>query len=158
MPKNSTANKAATGHSKSRKSAAPPPYKIRFANVSNDEAAQGLKRASQRENTTVSARSSASDIQLKELCLTAEQKSAINALIGSGACLDAKFYVNGDQEQQSQYEAAALMASHGLDIDSREDNGNRWSVRWSTSKDGGQTRRVLLQWCVHFVYRRLPWF
>ncbi|KAJ7799042.1 hypothetical protein B0H13DRAFT_2391323 [Mycena leptocephala] len=32
-----------------------------------------------------------------------------------------------------------------FDLDSREDNGNRWSVRWSTSNDGGKTKRVLLQ-------------
>ncbi|KAJ6478228.1 hypothetical protein C8R45DRAFT_1063287 [Mycena sanguinolenta] len=70
----------------------PPSYHVRFANISAEEASQGLRK-----------------------------------------------------EQQSQYEAAALMASHGLDLDSREDNGNRWSVRWSTSNEGGKTRRVLLQ-------------
>ncbi|KAJ7811587.1 hypothetical protein B0H13DRAFT_1926614 [Mycena leptocephala] len=37
------------------------------------------------------------------------------------------------------------MASYGLDLDSREANGNRWSVQWSTSKDGGNIKRVLLQ-------------
>ncbi|KAJ7171460.1 hypothetical protein C8R46DRAFT_1162244 [Mycena filopes] len=123
----------------------PPAFHVRFANVSVEEAAQGLKKASERQNTTVPARSLASDIQLNELSLTPEQRSAIGVLNASDAGVDAKFYVNGAQEQQSQYEAAALMASHGLDLDSREDNGNRWSVRWSTSKDGGKTRRVLLQ-------------
>ncbi|KAK7041326.1 hypothetical protein R3P38DRAFT_2768661 [Favolaschia claudopus] len=62
----------------------------------------------------------------------------------AGQCTDTKFYVNGHQEQQSQYEAAALMASHGLDLDSREDNGNRWSVRWSTNHRvaGSKKRRT----------------
>jgi hypothetical protein len=67
-------------------------------------------------------------------------------LNAAGAVLDVKFYLNGDQEQQSQYEAAALMALHGLDLDSREENGNRWSVRWSTSKDSGKIKHILLQW------------
>ncbi|KAJ7744374.1 hypothetical protein B0H16DRAFT_1322160 [Mycena metata] len=133
---------------KPAKKRGPPAFQVRFANVSAGDAAQGLKKRSERENTTIPARSLASDIQLKELWLTPEQRSAIDTLNASDAGLDTKFYVNGDQEQQSQYEAAALMASHGLDLDSREDNGNRWSVKWSTSKDGGKTKRVLLQWCV----------
>jgi hypothetical protein len=150
MPKDSTPKGARP--SKIRKSTAPPPFTVRFATVSADEAAQGLKRTSERKNTTLPSRSLASDIQVKELSLTPKQRREIDALNASDAILDAKFYVNGDQEQQSQYAAAALMASHGLDLDSREANGNRWSVRWSTSKDGGKTKRVLLQWYVilHF--------
>ncbi|KAF7348406.1 hypothetical protein MSAN_01794600 [Mycena sanguinolenta] len=136
MPKDSTISVKKRG---------PPSFHLRFAHITAEEASQGLKKVSQRQNTTIPARSLASDIQLKELWLTMEQKSAIDALNAAGACLDNKFYVHGDQEQQSQYEAAALMASHGLDLDSREDNGNRWSVRWSTSNEGGKTRRVLLQ-------------
>ncbi|KAF8147129.1 hypothetical protein K438DRAFT_1689141, partial [Mycena galopus ATCC 62051] len=127
------------------KTRGPPSHHLRFAHITAEEASQGLKKVSERQNTTIPARSLASDIQLKELWLTTEQTSAIDALNAAGACLDHKFYVHGDQEQQSQYEAAALMASHGLDLDSREDNGNRWSVRWSTSNKGGKTRRVLLQ-------------
>ncbi|KAJ6598726.1 hypothetical protein B0H10DRAFT_2231484 [Mycena sp. CBHHK59/15] len=115
-------------HAKKRTSGAPPTFNFRFGNVSIDEAAQGLKRVSECQNTTIPSRSLASDIQLKELWLTTEQKDAIAALNATDACLDAKFYVNGDQEQQSQYKAAVLMASHGLDLDSREDNGNRWRV------------------------------
>ncbi|KAK6997123.1 hypothetical protein R3P38DRAFT_3220601 [Favolaschia claudopus] len=67
MPKASTSSKPKTQSSKPRKAAAPPSYHVRFANVSNDEAAQGSKKVSQRENTTIPARSSASDIQLREL-------------------------------------------------------------------------------------------
>ncbi|KAJ7881120.1 hypothetical protein B0H14DRAFT_2566083 [Mycena olivaceomarginata] len=91
----------------------------------------------------------ASNIQVKELSLTLKQRREINALNASDVILDAKFYVNGNQEQQSQYAAVALMVSHGLDLDSREVNGNPWSVWWSTSKDGGKTKRVLLQCCDH---------
>ncbi|KAJ7028157.1 hypothetical protein C8F04DRAFT_993887, partial [Mycena alexandri] len=137
--------KEPTKPAKKRTSSGPPAFQVRFANITAEEAAQGLKKTSERQNITIPPRSLASDIQLKELWLTPEQRSAIDALNVSNAGLDAKFYVNGDQEQQSQYEAAALMASHGLDLDSREDNGNRWSVKWSTSKDGGRTKRVLLQ-------------
>ncbi|KAJ7761455.1 hypothetical protein B0H14DRAFT_2973119, partial [Mycena olivaceomarginata] len=125
--------------SKMHKSTAPPPFTVRFATVSADEAAQGLKCTSERKNTTLPSHSLASNIQVKELYLTPKQRREINALNTSDAILDAKFYVNGDQEQQSQYVAAALMALHGLDLASREANGNRWSVRWSTSKDGGKT-------------------
>ncbi|KAF8206764.1 hypothetical protein K438DRAFT_1480796, partial [Mycena galopus ATCC 62051] len=78
-------------------------------------------------NTSMPSRSLASDIQLKELCLTPEQRARIDALNAANMLFDAKFYVNGDKEQQSQYEAAALMASHGLDLDSREEHGNRWT-------------------------------
>ncbi|KAJ7455589.1 hypothetical protein FB451DRAFT_1048959, partial [Mycena latifolia] len=138
MPKDS-------GHKKARKSRGPPSFEVRFANISANEAAQGLKRASERTNTTIPSRSLASDIQLRELWLTKEQRAAIDALTAAGEALDTKFYVNGDAEQQSQYEAAALLASHGLDLDSREDNGNRWSIRWSTSKEAGKIKRVLLQ-------------
>ncbi|KAJ7046892.1 hypothetical protein C8F04DRAFT_1308458 [Mycena alexandri] len=128
---------------KERKPKGPPQYKVRFATVSENGAAQGRKVSSERENTTVPARSLASDIPLSELWLTQEQKDAINVL----QTVDWLFCVNGDQEEQSQYDAAACMASHGLDLDSREDTSNRWSVRWSTStkKDAGRIRRVLLQ-------------
>ncbi|KAJ7881115.1 hypothetical protein B0H14DRAFT_3129220 [Mycena olivaceomarginata] len=125
--------------SKMHKSTAPPPFTVRFATVSADEAAQGLKCTSERKNTTLPSHSLASNIQVKELYLTPKQRREINALNTSDAILDAKFYVNGDQEQQSQYVAAALMALDGLDLDSHEANGNRWSVWWSTSKDGGKT-------------------
>ncbi|KAJ7038953.1 hypothetical protein C8F04DRAFT_1179288 [Mycena alexandri] len=139
--------KEPTKPAKKRTSRGPPAFQVRFANISAEEAAQGLKKTSERQNTTIPARSLASDIQLKELWLTLEQRSAIDTLNAANAGLDTKFYVNGDQEQQSQYEAAALMASHGLDLDSREDNGNRWSVRWSTSKDG-VTAGMIIVWRV----------
>ncbi|KAK7034470.1 hypothetical protein R3P38DRAFT_3185365 [Favolaschia claudopus] len=45
MPKASTSSKPKTQSSKPRKAAAPPSYHVRFANVSNDEAAQGSKKS-----------------------------------------------------------------------------------------------------------------
>jgi hypothetical protein len=45
---------------KTRKSTGPPSFNVHFANVSTDEAAQGLKRASDRKNTTIPSRSLAS--------------------------------------------------------------------------------------------------
>ncbi|KAJ7761462.1 hypothetical protein B0H14DRAFT_2973132, partial [Mycena olivaceomarginata] len=121
---------------KIRKSTALPPFTVRFATVSANEAAQGLKRTSECKNTTLPSRSLASNIQVKELSLTLKQRREINALNASDVILDTKFYVNGNQEQQSQYAAVALMVSHGLDLDSREVNGNPWS---------GKTKCVLLQ-------------
>ncbi|KAJ7576841.1 hypothetical protein C8J56DRAFT_1114156 [Mycena floridula] len=55
----------------------------------------------------------------------------------------------GPGADYSQLSAAALMASHELDFDSREHPANRWKTQWSqlsTSVKGpGQKRRVLLQ-------------
>ncbi|KAJ7633904.1 hypothetical protein DFH06DRAFT_1272396 [Mycena polygramma] len=131
--------KATQEPKKLKKTKGPPGYNVRFAEVSENSAAQGRKVSSERENTTVAPRSLASDVPLNELWLTKEQKDAIITLNASKETVDLLYY--------SQFDAAACMASHGLDLDSREDIGNRWSVRWSTSskKEAGRIRRVLLQ-------------
>ncbi|KAJ7148177.1 hypothetical protein C8R43DRAFT_952784 [Mycena crocata] len=100
-----------------------------------NDAGQGRKVSPERKNTSIPPRSLASDIPLDQLWLTDHQRNAINSLETTNELVDLLFLVNGEHEEESQYDAAAFMASHGQDLDSREDKGNRWSVRWSTSMD-----------------------
>lgn len=126
-------------------------YKVCFGHVSNTEAAQGYDAPSSRDQSTLSARGLASEIPMDELWLTDAQKHSIRALHKENCIVDHVFSIN---QHGSQTQAAALMASHGLDIASREDPVNRWSARWtSASQQVGvaQTKRVLYQWCVIFL-------
>jgi hypothetical protein len=139
---------ASPGRKKRRRARKPPAYKVRFGNVSPEEAAQGRKITSERVKSTLSSRRLVSDIQTKELWLTGAQKEALDALCSANEIVDHTFYINHENARQSQLNAAALMASYGLDLDSREVPANRWSVRSSQERGPGQTKRVLYQWCV----------
>jgi hypothetical protein len=134
---------------KSTRSARQPQFKVRFAEVSSIEAAQGLTVKAKRQKTILASRTLASDIQIKELWLTDEQRESINALYATNKIIDQLFPMDHDIASQSQMAAASFMATHNLDLDSREDPANRWSIRWVwTRAQGGpeQTKRVLLQW------------
>lgn len=137
---------------KSQRTRKPAEYKVRWANVSNEEAAQGRDKVSNRDQATLSARRLAADTPLDALWLTREQKISINALAADDRLVD---YVFNAKNQDSQTHAAALLASNGLDLESRDDPASRWSVRWTSKNQeagSGQTNRVLYQWYVLYIY------
>jgi hypothetical protein len=99
-------------------------FKVRFAEVSPIEAAQGLTTKAKRQKATLASRSLASDIQVRELWLTDKQKELLNELYTTDKIIDQIFYVNHETACQSQMVASAFMATHDLDLDSREDPAN----------------------------------
>ncbi len=135
-------------------------YKVQVAPVSALEAAEGRTRVSEGIQTGLKARQLASQTHLTALILSPTQKQALNVLYtGSTAIQEHHFHAPGPEAHASQVEAFVLMAVHGLDVDSREEPGNRWSVRatqLSTTAVGhGQTRRYLLQWCIRVPIKYL---
>ncbi len=91
-----------------------------------------------------------SDVYIEELWLTDDQREkleAIYAFSGHPELCNRQFSVRKPEEQ---VEAAALLASEGLDPDGRASIGNRWTSRWwmDSEKKGIVTRRELYQWCV----------
>lgn len=110
------------------------PPKDPFVNVTSSQA--------KREKGTLSARSVASQLYIKELKATKEQEQTIHTLYSEGCGFDTLY---GCLNEEDQVNAAALIASLGLDIDTRESVANRWHVRWATGKSES-TQRVLYQW------------
>ncbi len=105
-------------------------YKVQVAPVSALEAAEGRTRVSEGIQTGLKARQLASQTHLTALILSPTQKQALNVLYtGSTAIQEHHFHAPGPEAHASQVEAFVLMAVHGLDVDSREEPGNRWSVR-----------------------------
>lgn len=95
-----------------------------------------------REKGQLSARSVASQLYIKELKGTKEQEKTIHTLYNEGQGFDTLY---GCLSENDQLNAAALLASLGLDVDTRESVANRWHVRWATGKNES-TQRVLYQW------------
>jgi hypothetical protein len=91
---------ASPGRKKRRRARKPPAYKVRFGNVSPEEAAQGRKITSERVKSTLSSRRLASDIQTKELWLTGAQKEALDALCLANEIVDHAFYINHENARQ----------------------------------------------------------
>ncbi|KAK0443172.1 hypothetical protein EV421DRAFT_535143 [Armillaria borealis] len=115
-------------------------YKVRSVPVSALEVAEGRTRVSERIHTGLKA-------HLTARILTPTQKQALDVLYTVGTTIqEHHFHVHGPEAHLSQVKAFALMAAHGLDIDSREEPGDRWTAQSSTTTVGpGQTRRYLLQ-------------
>lgn len=97
-----------------------------------------------REKGGLSSRSAASQLYINELKPTPQQKKSIQTLYEENRGFDNMYRCLDDNEQ---VEAAALLASLGLDTDTRESVANRWHVRWTNGKRD-DTHRVLYQWCV----------
>jgi hypothetical protein len=98
------------------------------------------------QKSALSGRREVSDVNLKALTLTSEQISQINRIYEQGLAEDTAFQ---DLEEADQLRAASLLATHHLDVDSRDNLGSRWSVKWTRTSGGkqiGQSRRVLYQW------------
>jgi hypothetical protein len=93
----------------------------------------------------------ASDTNTNALILTKGQKEEILSLYGSDSTT-ASFCRNGqayrEHSEEDQQAAAVLLATHHLDLESRERPGCRWSIRWSKSSGKGTkaTKRELYQW------------
>ncbi|KAJ7919255.1 hypothetical protein B0H13DRAFT_2320670 [Mycena leptocephala] len=91
------------------------------------------------------------DIPLDKLRISTEQRAALDDIyqnIGTAGPhlrpVDHLFKLDDD----SQLNAAAIMAQHGLDLDAREHLSNRWSQQWSrhsgkSPKGESDTRKVL---------------
>lgn len=84
-------------------------------------------------------------VQLEKLMLSDSQQNTIRVLYGSEQELSLKYF---PENMDSQKDAQQLLASHQLDIGSRNQLENRWNIQWSTSwRSGGKTcRRTLFQW------------
>ncbi|KAJ7574963.1 hypothetical protein C8J56DRAFT_1064119 [Mycena floridula] len=123
-------------------------YNVRFGEVSAAEAARGYNNKPKGRPENLNARSLGTDINWNALKLTENQRKDIHTIYQNGRNVDHKFYAYGDLAAESQREAAALLASYGLDLDSRDEPANRWSVKWSMKSPGQNTvptRRVLSQ-------------
>lgn len=95
-----------------------------------------------KEKGGLSSRSVASQLYIHELKPTPQQKKAIHTLYEEGHGFDNLYQCLNDEEQ---VQAAALLASLGLDTDTRESVANRWHVRWTSGKRD-DTHRILYQW------------
>ncbi|KAJ7765862.1 hypothetical protein DFH07DRAFT_683022, partial [Mycena maculata] len=89
-------------------------------------------------------RSTASDIPLAQLKISADQLAGLqrmydpNAGASAGALpVDHIFKLDADD----QLYAAAIMAQHGLDLKAREHLTNRWSQQWARSGGGKKTSK-----------------
>ncbi|KAJ7581987.1 hypothetical protein C8J56DRAFT_792749 [Mycena floridula] len=125
-------------------------YNVRFGEVSAAEAARGYNNKPKGRPENLNARSLGTDINWNALKLTENQRKDIHTIYQNGRNVDHKFYAYGDLAAESQREAAALLASYGLDLDSRDEPANRWSVKWSMKSPGQNTvptRRVLSHDC-----------
>lgn len=95
----------------------------------------------------LSSRRVAAQIYLDHLRPTAHQRSQIEDLYEAGHAFE---HLYRCLDQEDQLSAAALLASLGLDTDTRESVANRWHTRWSqpSGQNAEKTWRVLYQWCV----------
>jgi hypothetical protein len=110
--------------------------------------------ASGASKPALNPRSIASDIPLDKLRISAEQRAALDDIYQNvGAAgphlrpVDHLFKLDDD----SQLNAAAIMAQHGLDLDAREHLSNWWSQQWSrhsgkSPKGESDTRKILYHW------------
>lgn len=128
---------------------------LRFVNISPTEAASGHQKISARppvtENHLSSRRIQATDVSIKALVLTLEQKQQIRELYGGNdGITEELFHSAGPNMFVSQMAAAERLATLGLDLASHCDPLNRWLTRWSKvsgkQKGPSQTKRVLYQW------------
>jgi len=120
-------------------------FKVRFAPVSATQAAQGRTARADRAACHLPASRIAADVQIDKLFTTGDQRAQLDGIYRNQEAYDHQFVA---QDTQSQVAAAALLASHGLDLDSREDPANRWSTKWSLTRGKGaeEVTRVLYQW------------
>lgn len=95
----------------------------------------------------LSSRRVGAQIYLDHLRPTECQRSEIERLYAAGLAFE---HLYRCLDQDDQLSAAALLASLGLDTDSRESLTNRWHTRWSqpSGQNKEKTWRVLYQWCV----------
>lgn len=98
----------------------------------------------------LTARALASDIPVKQLWLSGDQKKEIHSLHQDKVNIVDHVFAPGDLMEQE--EAQRLLEGYGLDDRARSQIGGRWSTRWRDkgSKTGSEvlTERVLYQWCV----------
>ncbi len=100
------------------------------------------------QQVQLTARRIASKVYIEKLWLTTEQRAQIDAFYANRDASPLVIRVFDANNTEEQREAAALLASEGLDPDGREELGNRWSSRWDgeTEKRGIVTKRELFQW------------
>ncbi|KAJ7603693.1 hypothetical protein DFH06DRAFT_929315, partial [Mycena polygramma] len=102
--------------------------------------------ASGPKKNAMNARSVASDMPLHELKISPEQRAALGRMYNDSATgslevpVDHLFKLDAD----SQLEAAAIMAQHGLDLEARAHLDNRWSMHWARAGGGKKTKKVSL--------------
>lgn len=94
----------------------------------------------------LSSRNVVSQLYIHKLKPTPQQEKTISTLYEEGHGFDNMYRCMVDVEQ---VEAASLLASLGLDTDTRESLANRWHVRWTNGNRRDDTHRVLYQWCAH---------
>ncbi|KAJ7472607.1 hypothetical protein FB451DRAFT_1398810 [Mycena latifolia] len=101
------------------------------------------------QNSTLSARSTVAAVPISHLKITADQHRVIESMYNPGPTtsfpvppiIDNTFQLDTD----SQLRASGIMAQYGLDVDSREHIGNRWSQQWSRNSADAkvETRKIL---------------
>lgn len=105
------------------------------------------KEANGDESSSLNAHARASDIPLDQLYISSQQESEIRALYAHGTSVVDHIFDISDRLDQA--EAMRLLEGYGVDEASRENMGNRWSIRWKGEgpKVGGKpSQRVLYQW------------
>ncbi|KAJ7437844.1 hypothetical protein B0H11DRAFT_2255098 [Mycena galericulata] len=74
-------------------------------------------------------------VPTEKLMLSDEQRHAIETIYGSEQELSLKYFPGN---VESQKDAQQLLALHQLDIISRKQLENRWSIQWSTAWPSGE--------------------
>lgn len=92
---------------------------------------------------------------LDQLLLSPAQRADINTLYDDGRSLHSVYSVDpvGQSFGADQREAAALLASDGLDAQAIQDLAGRYNFQWGVTWGTGVNKRKLLlcQWCVPFA-------
>ncbi|KAI8974268.1 hypothetical protein BD414DRAFT_517646 [Trametes punicea] len=116
----------------------PAPQRLQFRVLNASEAA--------REKGALTSRRKFSEMYIKHLFLTEDQRQSIEELHRSHT--DIKSFEYSAENDEDQVAAAARLAGEGLELSSKVKSlGNRWSIRWSRSSGRGsqETCRQLYQ-------------
>ncbi|KAJ7163104.1 hypothetical protein C8R46DRAFT_1221901 [Mycena filopes] len=100
------------------------------------------------QKPALNARSAAAEVSISHLKISPEQRKLIDAMYhpAAGDSFEVPPIVDHifTQDINAQVQASAIMAQYGLDVDSREHIGSRWSQQWSRSdKTNNNTRKIL---------------
>ncbi|KZV80609.1 hypothetical protein EXIGLDRAFT_780756 [Exidia glandulosa HHB12029] len=120
-------------------------YRVRFAPVDSASAARGRNATSAQSNKArLTPVELASVVPVGKLALASNEKQAVQALYSGTSGTAPVEHVYQPDNADDQTAAAALLCSHGLDIDSREAFGNKWRGVWSTQEipKGSKSKKI----------------
>jgi hypothetical protein len=103
------------------------------------------------QRNTISVHSAAGKVYIDHLVLTPEQRTKITMLYNTpGQIYDTQYQWNVEEDQAA---AAGELATHRLDMSSREALDNQWSVHWTNDERKGEPKDLISMVC-KFMFRK----